>query len=390
MKQILLYIKLEWKRFIKLIPGFLAGVAALSLLAMLITFCAKNILSPDSGDSYKVKIALAFDDSSPLMEMLTEMLKEADCVSSICEFVDTDEDTARKMVENNEAAAALIIPEGFVESVKDGSNAPIDVEFADNSTIISLILRQLSVAGAGTLSAAQAGIYTQYDIYKNYGLLSYDDEANRYLNEVYLKYVLERGTIFHKIKASPTGSLSIPDYYKCAGAALVLLFTGISCFSFLCAPNPVFEAYSSAKGISYPIRFLTKLMVISVFSMILMAIPFPSIIQLAILIPAILCSNSIALLIFKLCPSPSTGIFALFIFNFVSAFLSGYFIPTSFMPDIIGKISKFLPAGMILKQYQYAQSGGIAATLALMAVTVLVSVTAAAVDKFYHKGGILS
>lgn len=386
MKQLLTYILLEYKRFIKTIPGLLTGTIALALIAWLIAFCAENILSPDSSETYKVKVALVFDDDSPLMKMLTDLLKDSDCTSS-CEFIDTDIETARRMVENNQVAAAIVIPDGFVESVKNGSNTPIDVEFANNSTIIALILRQLSVAGAGTLSAAQAGIYAQYDLYYNYDLMSYDSAANEYLNEVYLKYVLQRGNIFHKTPAYPTGNLSIPKYYKCAGIGLVLLLVSITCSTFLCECNPVFEHLASSKGLTYPIRFLVKLLVLTTFCCLLLRIPFPSMKQIAILLPAVICSNCIALMVYRLCSSPDIGIFTVFIFQFVSAFLSGYFIPVSFFPDILKKISEYIPAKMILQQMKYTMEGGIAATLPLLMISLTAFTVAVTTDYLKCKRG---
>lgn len=135
MKQILTFIRLEYKRFFKLIPHILTGTAALSLLAGLIVFCAENILSPDSSDDYKVKVALVIEDDSPLMEMLADMLKESDCISASCELIDTDYDTAKYMVANNEAAASLIIPEHFAEGIQNGTNPPINVELDRKSVV---------------------------------------------------------------------------------------------------------------------------------------------------------------------------------------------------------------------------------------------------------------
>lgn len=390
MKQILTYIRLEYKRFFKLIPHILTGTIALSLLAGLIAFCAENILSPGSSDDYKVKVALVIEDDSPLMEMLADMLKKSDCISASCELIDTDYETAQRMVANNEAAAALVIPKYFAESIQNGTNLPINVDFADNSTIIALILRQLSVAGAGTLSAAQAGIYAQYDIYKSYGLISYDIEANRYLNDVYLKYVLERGKMFHKTPAYPTGNMSIPEYYKCAGISLVLLLVSISCPTFLCGSDKVFENYCTSKGISYTVRFFTKLLVLSTFCIMLLFIPFHSIIRVAVLIPAVICSNCIAIFIYRLCASPSVGIFAVFIFNFISAFLSGYFIPVSFLPKVVQNLSSFIPAQLILKQVKYAMNGGIAATLVLLIISAAAFFLASLTDYIKRKGGHIS
>lgn len=388
MKQIFTYIILEHKRFFKSMPHILIGTIALSLLAGLIAFCAENILSPDSSDDYKVKVALVIEDDSPLMEMLADMLKKSDCITASCELIDTDYDTAQRMVASNEAAASIIIPEHFAESIQNGSNLPINVEFADNSTVIALILRQLSIAGAGTLSAAQAGIYAQYDIYKSYGMTSYDNEANMYLNDAYLKYVLERGKMFHKMPAYPTGNISIPEYYKCAGVSLVLLLISICCPAFLCGTDNVFENYCTSKGISYPVRFLAKLLVLSAFCTILLFMPFHSVIQIAVLIPAVICSNCIAIFIYRLCASPSVGIFAVFIFNFISAFLSGYFIPVSFLPKIIKDLSSFMPAHLILNQVKYAANGGIASTLALAAVSACAFTGAVLTDYLKHKGGI--
>ena len=186
MKQLFIYTYLEFKRFLKILPYFIAGSIILAVIANLTSFTAKNVFNVKSLSNYKLKIAVVIEDESDLMDMLFKMLESADCTTDTCDFIETDIDSANEMIANKEVTALLVIPEGFFESIKDGTNIPIEITFSEGSNMISLILRQLSMAGAKTLSAAQCGIYTQYDIYNEHDKMFYNPDANAYLNDTYL------------------------------------------------------------------------------------------------------------------------------------------------------------------------------------------------------------
>lgn len=374
MKQLFIYTYLEFKRFLKILPYFIAGSIILAVIANLTSFTAKNVFNVKSLSNYKLKIAVVIEDESDLMDMLFKMLESADCTTDTCDFIETDIDSANEMIANKEVTALLVIPEGFFESIKDGTNIPIEITFSEGSNMISLILRQLSMAGAKTLSAAQCGIYTQYDIYNEHDKMFYNPDANAYLNDTYLKYVLQRETMFRNTTAYPTGKLSIAESYLCSGIGLIILLISMSCATFFDNENKVFKQYMNKRGINTALMYLVKILIFTGFTSVMLYVlqiatsgSFP----VTALIPAVLCSGCIAIFILNMCSGTSVGILTLFTINFCACFLSGYFLPVSFFPEALRTLGNLLPSGMVSGQVQYAYGYGDSHTTALLIYSLI-------------------
>ncbi len=353
MKRLLIYFYLQLKRLLRLIPALAIGVAALSLMAGLIAFCGEKVFKEQSVYTYKIKAAIVPGDTSDLTDYLVQMLESTKSISETCEFIETDYETAKRLIRQKKVQCALIIPEGFTESVKNGRNLPIEIMFSDNGSMITLVLRQLSVAGADILASAQAGIYTQFDLYQKYNLGDKDADANQYLNKTYLKYVLQRQKMYKKSGSAISGSITIAEYYKCAGIGFVLLLIGIACPTFFNEENGVFDMYSSTRGIPYLFRVFSKIFIfVTMCEAALCIVLSPE--EALKLLPAVLCSVSLTALLYKISASGSVGIMIIFLLNFSCCLLSGYFLPKVFFPAYLQDFGDLLPSGLIFNQIQYA------------------------------------
>lgn len=353
MKRLLIYFYLQLKRLIKTLPSILIGAIALSLVAGLIAFCGEKIFSEQSTESIKVKVALVFEDDSALTKMLVEMLEDTKCISDSCTFIKTDTKKALKLVKSGNAECALIIPKDFAKSVQNGKNYPIEVVFSDNGSIVTLVLKQLSCAGADILSAAQAGIYTQYDFYSSNNLLVNDKTANEYLNQTYLKYVLQREKMFYKTSSVINKKISISEYYICSGISLIILFIGMSAPAFFAEENKVFYAYSTRRGIPFFAMALIKILLFSFLLSIISEIFLYTTVEYSggfKMFPAMLLSSCLTIFIYQISSNSSVGIILLFVINFSQSFISGYFLPSVFYPEALQNIGNVLPSGLIFSQ----------------------------------------
>lgn len=375
MKRLLIYIYLQFKMLLRLLPALIAGVAALSLMAGLIAFCGQKVFKEQSVYSYRIKAAIVPDDDSDLTDYLIQMLESTKSISDTCEFIETDYDTAKRLIRQKKVQCALIIPKGFTESVKTGRNLPIEIMFSDNGSMITLVLRQLSVAGADILASAQAGIYTQFDLYQKYNFFKENDEANEYLNKTFLKYVLQRQKMYKRSGSAISGSISIAEYYKCAGIGFVLLLIGIACPTFFSEENGVFDVYSSTCGIPYLFRVFSKIFIFVTICECALAV-FLTPEEALKLLPAVFASVSLTALLYKLSSSGSVGIMVIFLLNFSSCLLSGYFLPKVFFPAYLQDFGDLLPSGMIFNQVQYALYDRPAHSLQLMVMSAILLMAA--------------
>ena len=120
----LIYLKLELKRKFKLIPQILIGTIALSLVVGAIVFCASKLLYSDVSIKEKRTIVFTSQDDSEMTGLIVSTLRNSTSNNSVCNIIESDYDTAIKMVQNEEAIAAVIIPKDFMNSLMDGENYP--------------------------------------------------------------------------------------------------------------------------------------------------------------------------------------------------------------------------------------------------------------------------
>ena len=75
-------------------------------------------------------------------------------------------------------AVLIRIPENTVKSIMNGENQPIEIEFPENSGYEAAVFKECADAAVQLLASAQAGIYTIYDFYKEYGIYNKNFEMN--------------------------------------------------------------------------------------------------------------------------------------------------------------------------------------------------------------------
>jgi len=185
-------------------------------------------LAPHIGKSGFVepfKIALVDCEDSAQTRILSRQLEEIRIFSGI-ERV--SEDRAKELISQNKAAAAIVIPEGFSESVLHGENKPVTVIGNRAMPLESFIVKSLMQSAANLVSAGQSAINTVYCFGKKAGLE--EDELEREFNESVKEMFLNalgRNQIFSRAAHLPIYDLSPAEYFTSALVAVFLMFAGM-------------------------------------------------------------------------------------------------------------------------------------------------------------------
>ena len=153
------YIILEFKRISVCILKTLTGAVILAIAAGIIAFCTQKALLKNN-DFEKIKIGMVVEGDSSVMAPALDFLQKMDSVKVSCEFIDLDEDEARQQLDEGSLEAVMYIPGTLVEDIISGANTPVKIIFGKIDQLSAALLQTLTQAGAGILSAAQAGIYT--------------------------------------------------------------------------------------------------------------------------------------------------------------------------------------------------------------------------------------
>lgn len=230
--------KLEIKRGLQRIPQMLAGVVVLLFLGGTTALFASRALYGDQAAG-RIPVAVSLPQEELLAKKALSMIASLDSVKSMCDFVYQDRETALEMLGTGEVYAVMEVPEGLVQGIMDGTNAPVRIYFPANAGVESRIFQELTDAGAGILSAAQAGIYAGNQLCGIYGLESQIPRLEQDLNQIFLAYSLPREDYFRYMQVQATGDLDPARFYGVSAYILILLLCGVPVSGYLLPYRPV-------------------------------------------------------------------------------------------------------------------------------------------------------
>ncbi|MEE1516388.1 MAG: ABC transporter permease, partial [Lachnospiraceae bacterium] len=273
----------------------------------------------------------------------------------------TEKETAIEMLKAGEIIAAIHIPKDTAHGIMTGANTPMTIIFPEDSGFEAIIIKELADSVTNMLSSAQAGIYSIYDFYDENEVADQIDAALLRMNLKYINIAATGNGMFDKTVVTASGSVPLMTYYICGALVLFILLFGINCFN--CRLN--LSSYSSkslslhgtpliAQGLSSYISTalgqLTAIAIVAtpaafIMKMFKLKLEGPAIMGLILTIPIfILISSSFVYLIASITEHVTGQIMITFFATIVMCFISGCFIPTAMLPDILKIASKFMPA----------------------------------------------
>lgn len=372
----LIYLKLELKRMLKLIPYLAAGAIALSLVIGAVAFCAMKMLAASNRIDEKKTITFSSADDSDITEIVVSALSKSKSITALFNIIEADYQDVAAMAENDEAVVSVVIPEKFMYSLMHGANYPIELYFSKTTSIYSLLITELSCAAQTSLKAAQAGVYTLYDYYVSQDESDSVSDANEKLNFIYLQKALLRENMFSKTTLSATGSLDLKTYYISSGIMVITLLLGCVFILRTKETTPFISVKLKQHGISFIRQTLVRIFCIFtslyvIFAVVLLIAcltnqftnsgqTFHLSVMLLNGLAVYLCSAAIITCIDSAVRSRFSAILFLFISVIACSFISGAFIPSVFLPETLTVIGNYLPTtyllnitGMILKGELY-------------------------------------
>ena len=356
-------LQLNIKRAFRALPQLIFGATALIFLVSAVAFCGNKFLYGAMSEiafSQKYPVAIIMEDDSYLATKVSDTLLDMKEVNTHLDIQFTTKDEAITKLENGEILAAVHIPKDTANNIINGTNTPMNIIFPEDSGFEAIIIKELSECVTTMLSSAQAGIYSIYDFYDD---MNANDEIDGALLRMNLKYIQIAATgnnMFEKTVVTATGSIPIMTYYICGALVLFSLLFGINCYN--CRLN--LSVYNSKRlslsntpviyqGLSSFIAIalsqLTTIAIVSIpavfiIQMFNLHLDGAAIVGLIFTIPVfILISSAFVYFISSITDHIIGQIMITFFATISMCFISGCFIPTIMLPDILQTISKFLP-----------------------------------------------
>lgn len=219
----------EMKKYIMMVPVILAETVLAGALLFGIGFCASKAVYGEKAVS-EIRVGIVTHDDDRLTEMLIRFVASMDSIKDTVSFVRLSGEEAGKELSGGGLSAAVLVPEGIVNSVNSGENTPATILLAGGySKAETEVFRQFADAGARLLTVAQAGIYAADAFCIEEGHPEKIPQAEDYLNRKYLDYAMGRSGFFKEVEVSAAPGMGMTEYY---GISLLLAFFSFAGISF--------------------------------------------------------------------------------------------------------------------------------------------------------------
>lgn len=307
----------------------------------------------------EIKVGIVADKEDTMTRMLVKFVQSMDSLKSTAAFELMSEEEARAQMEKGEIYAAIIVPEGMIDSVISGENFPATI-LLDNShnRMETEAFAQLTRSGAKLLTVAQAGIYAADEFCVENGLRDQIQQTEDYLNEVYLNYALERASVFRTKEVRAVKGVGLMDYYGISMLLAFLSFAGLVFGRRIQVRMEERNRMLSVRGISAGGQYLIEAgAFLGVYALLGMIISLPicfllgglsgSSFKIAVswifLVLVWLAEGAFLRTLFQITGNTAGGIGVCFVVLMAFMFAAGVFIPTSFLPLWVEKMGGFLP-----------------------------------------------
>lgn len=340
------------------------GATALIFLVSAVAFCGNKFLYgalSEMSSENKFPVGIIMEDESKLAKTVSDALLNMRAVNENLDIKFTEKETAIEMLKDGEIIAAIHIPEDTAHNIVTGTNTPMTIIFPENSGFEAVIIKELADSVTTMLGSAQAGIYSIYDFYNENETADHIDDALLRMNLKYINIAATGNGMFDKTVVTATGSVPLMTYYICGALVLFILLFGINCFNCRLSLSSYSSKRLSLSGtsligqglssyISTALGQLTAIAIVAtpavfIMKMFKLKLEGPAVMGLILTIPIfILISSAFVYLISSITEYVTGQIMITFFVTIIMCFISGCFIPTAMLPDILKIISKFMPA----------------------------------------------
>ncbi|SHJ27699.1 ABC transporter permease [Pseudobutyrivibrio xylanivorans] len=366
------YFIVQLKRVLKLLPGILIMTVVVGLVVGAIGYAVVN------SDSYKdqqmrYKLGIVGDNQDDMLTMCVNLLENNDDSRFMLDIIQfDDEELARAALRNGEVSAYVLITDKFVNSLNALSN-DISLEYFATSGqrgITGVMMDELADIASELVVSSEKGLLALEEEMRNAGFPS--EAINPQIDQLLLLYVgamLARGDMAEFSELGLANGLTTPEYYSISLSLFFLLLMSFCSVSFFLGKKKATYQFITAKGLGaawqilaeFLAYFLMNLFCVELILFFVRRLSKMRIIpsqngkiigdtaiiksEINIIAVAILFS-AMGFFIFELVTGVINKFLAAFILYIGMAYISGYFYPKSFFPDMLQRIGRILPTGV--------------------------------------------
>ncbi len=254
-------IKAYCKRVLLFLPFLVCYFIALGLSMLTIIVYASEFLFEEESEDSILEVACYVPDDEAYTRLGLNFFKQMDSVRHTIdiEIVDSREEVV-SMVEDKDAVAGIIVPEGFIETMGTPDAVQASIIYRDANTFDEYMVNDLIYAISDFFGTSQCAIITAGEYARQMGI----DDAGAYsisytVQDNCFEFFLARKTLFQKIDADDLVAKFEVREQMVASYSLYIIMMSIFIISFFFkGNNEVFRARAKLSGIGNWKLFLVE------------------------------------------------------------------------------------------------------------------------------------
>ena len=341
------------------------------VLCVLVSIIFSAMLSIDENkkDKQKFAIGVVGDTKESFLGIGISALENFDSSRFAIEFVELDEEKAKSSLQKGEISAYAVVPDDFVNSLVHGEIKKIKYYTTDDGVGISAVFeKEVTQVISNILVQSQKGVYGLADAMEDNGASYCTGEKMNELCAEYFELIINRTSMGKNEYIGIADEVSMQGYFLCSIITLFVFLFGISCVSMYAKRDISLNRILYAKGQSgqrqiiceYFTYFLLVYLVVFVTSVCVVVLGglkslIPELEYMGMseillftirIIPVVAMISAFHFLLFEITRDIVTGVLLQFVASVSLTYISGCFYPIYFFPEIVQRISTFLPAGL--------------------------------------------
>ena len=358
------YFKLQLKTALKLYPTIL--LITVFIITAVAGACAMLISkSSSSDDKQKIALAVVGDLENTYISVGLEALEHFDSSRFYIDITEMKQDEANEALKKREISGYLYIPDSFVSDINSGKNTHAQYFTLNNPTGFGTIVsNEIVLVASEIITETQNGIFAMQDVAHQSNAKNVNGKTDE-LIVAYLTALIDRTALYHNTTLGISDSLTFAEYYVCSIIILFMLFWGISCNRLFSSRHVLFSKQLKLGGLKartqvmcefLPYLIITFITLCAVFLILALTIPFTgldislfdgmnSIFTVIKIIPVIVMITMMQFAVYEIFSHTLSAVLLQFMLTIILGYFSGLFYPNYFFPEIIQKLSVFLPVG---------------------------------------------
>ena len=314
-----------------------------------------------SKSQSRIGVGIVGSIENKYMKLGVEMLNNMDASRFSIKFINMDEAAAKKSLKAGEIIGYFKIDKDFIEALEKGENRPVEY-ISSGAGMISALSKEVASVFSTLLVNSERAIYATDNYLIDHPQVYNRERANTEFNIELLKNVMSRGKIYDVKSTDTVSGLSDADNYICGMNVLFMMFTGLGLGGLLSDKNESLLRVLKSRGLSYGGSLIADMFVISLYIILTVLIFTGGMALTDEILPGNhnfvnlfeYCKDivflsvmfaSIHLFIYEIIYKRVVAVLAELLLSISLGYIGGCIYPISFFPDIIRKLSIFLPSG---------------------------------------------